>query len=101
MEMTLSDIINNCEAYNEFSYVFAKRKSDKFSANSEAVVIEIDDSELETNTTEIARQKCPGYDYFLEVFIIQEMYRELKELVEYRLNEKKIERIIYYAENDA
>ena len=99
--MTLSEIIINCETYNEFSFVYAKRQSDKFSANSEAIVLELDDSEMETNTTEIARQKCPGYDYFLEIFIIQDMFRDLKELVEYNLDVKKIERIIYYAENDA
>ena len=99
--MTLGDIIINCEAHKEFSFVYAKRKKEKFSANSEAIVLVLVDNELDTNTSEIARQKCPGYDYFLEVFIIQEMFRELKELDEYKQNEKLIERIIYYAENDA
>ena len=100
-EMTLSEIIINCENFNEFSFVYAKRLNDKFIANSEAIVLELDESEMQTNTAEIARKKCPGYDYFLEVFIIQDMFKDLKELEGYKLDEKKIERIIYYAENDA
>lgn len=99
--MTLSEIIINCEIYNEFAFVYAKKQRDKFFANSEAIVLEPDNSELHTNTTEIAKQKCTGYDYFLEVFVIQDLFRDLKELAEYKLDEKKIERIIYYAENDA
>ena len=99
--MTLSEIIINCETYDEFSFVYAKRHNDKFLANSEAVVIELDESEMQTNTAEIAKEKCPGYDYFLEVFIIQDMFKDLKELEGYKLDEKKIERVIYNAENDA
>lgn len=99
--MTVSEIIINCEIYNEFSFVYAKRQNDKFSADSDAIVLELDESEMQTSTTEIARQRCPGYDYFLEIFIVQNMFRDLKESVEYESNEKKIERIIYYAENDA
>ena len=29
--MTLGDIIINCKAYKEFSFVYAKRKKEKFS----------------------------------------------------------------------
>lgn len=99
--MTVGEVIINCEVYKQFSFVYAKRQSDKFSANSEAIVLELDESEMQITTTEIARQKCPGYDYFLEIFIIQDMFRDLKESMEYKSDEKKIERIIYYAENDA
>lgn len=99
--MTLSEVIINCETYNEFSFVYAKKRNDRFYANSEAVVLELDESEMETNTSEIARQKCPGFDYFLEIFIIQDMYKDLKKIDDYKLDEKIIERIIYYAENDA
>jgi hypothetical protein len=99
--MTLSEIIINCETYNEFSFVYAKKLNDRFYINSEAVVLELDESEMETNTSEIARQKCPGFDYFLEIFIIQDIYEDLKKMDDYKLDEKLIERIIYYAENDA
>ena len=99
--MTLGEIIINCSDYNEISFVYAKKQNDKFLINSEAIVLVLDENEMETNTTEIARQKCPGFDYFLEIFIIQEILDDLKELIEYKSNEKKIERVIYYAENDA
>ena len=100
--MTLSEVIINCESYNEFSFVYSKKLNDRFYTNSEAVILELDESEMETNTSEIARQKCPGFDYFLEIFIIQDMYKDLKKMDDYKLDEKLIfERIIYYAENDA
>jgi hypothetical protein len=99
--MTLSEVIINCETYNEFSFVYAKKINDRFYTNSEAVVLELNESEMETNTSEIARQKCPGFDYLLEIFIIQDMYKGLKIMDDYKLDEKLIERIIYYAENDA
>ena len=100
-QMTLNEIIINCETYDEFSFVYAKRLNDKFLANSEAIVLTLDESEIQTNTAEIARQKCPDFDYFLEVFIIEDIFKDLKELEGYKLDEKKIESVIYYAENDA
>ena len=99
--MTLGNIILDCKNYNESSLVYAKKQNDKFLTNSEAIVLVLDENEMETNTLEISKQKCPGFDYFLEMFIIQEMFSDLKELTEYKPDEMKVERIIYYAENDA
>jgi hypothetical protein len=99
--MTLGEIIINCSDYSELSIVYSKKQNDKFLTNSEAIVLLLDENEMETNTTEIARQKCPDFDYFLEIFIIQEIRGDLKDLIEYKANEKKIERVIYYTENDA
>jgi hypothetical protein len=99
--MTLGEIIINCSDYPEFSFVYAKMKHGRFFKDAEAIVLELDENEMERKTTEIAEQKCPGYVYFLEMFIIQEMFGDFKELTEYSSDEKKIERIIYYAEFDA
>lgn len=99
--MTLGEIIINCRDYNEFSVVYAKKWDGKFLANSEASVLVLEENEIQANTDEIARQKCPGYDYFLEIFLIQEMLSDLEELITYKSEEDRIERVIYFAENDA
>jgi hypothetical protein len=87
--------------YEEFSFVYARRQGEDFSVDSDAIVLDLDENELQMNAAEIAKVKCPGYDYFLEVFLIQEMFRELRETPECDSDEKKVQRIIYYAENDA
>lgn len=99
--MNLREIILNCQDHEEMSFVYAKKNNDKFQPNSEALILQLDESEIEISTIEIAKKKCPEFTYFLEMFLIQELFIDLKELKEYKSDEKKVERIIYYAENDA
>ena len=81
--------------------VFAKKINNRFEADSEAVVLNLTFKESEMNLVELQNAKCPGFDYFLEMDLIQEIYAGISTLKEYKSDEEKVKRIIYYAEFDA
>lgn len=103
--MNLREAILNCKKYDDteeiLHSVYAKRTNGKFQSNSDAVVLELTPEEMEIDLREIAKSKCPDYEYFLEMFILQDLYDDLLTLDEYKSDDKKVERIIYYAEFDA
>lgn len=103
--MILSQAIINCIDYKdteEFMYsIYAKRINGKFQPDSEALVLKLTVEEMEMKSIELAEEKCPGFDYFLELFVLKDFYEDLLKLEEFKSNIKKVERIIYYAEFDA
>lgn len=103
--MELKDVILKCHEYGEddelIYQVFAKRIEGKFEAKSEAVVLSLTEDEAELNIGEIAKSKCPGYDYFLELFIIQEFMDDLKSSKDFQSDESKVDRVIHYAMFDS
>ncbi|OXG05873.1 hypothetical protein BC749_1217 [Flavobacterium araucananum] len=103
--MILSQAIINCMDYKdteEFMYsIYAKRRNGKFQPDSEALVLKLTVEEMEIKSTELAEEKCPGFDYFLEIFVLKDFYEDLLKLEEFKSDAKKVERIIYYAEFDA
>ena len=99
--MTLHEIITNIDKQNEEAMIFAKKVDERFLPSSEAVIVELDDEEEGLRTNEIADKYCPGFHYFLEVFLVKDMVEDLKNTVGYKSLEQQIERIIHYAEYDA
>jgi len=103
--MTLSEAILNCKKYIDtdeiINTIFAKRNNGKFLPNSEAVVIGLPPEEMEIKLHLIAETKCPGFEYFLEIFVFQDFYDDMLKQKEFNSDAKKVERIIYYAEFDA
>lgn len=103
--LKLSEIILNCLKYEEneglIDFVFVKKVDGKIKANSEAIILSLTEDDADMNIKDIIATKCPGYDYFLELFIIQEVFEDIQHQEEYKLDEEKIKRIIYYAEFDA
>lgn len=103
--MDLKETILQCNKYedsDEFMHmVFAKRLNDRFESYSEATVLKLTLDEMEMTLTDIRNSKCPGFDYFLEMNIIQDFYADIQNSEEYKSEDEKIKRIIYYAEFDA
>jgi hypothetical protein len=99
--MTIREVISKADELNEYLVIYAKRQDGKFLSSSEAVLLDLTDEEKELLTHEIANKYCPGFDYFLEVFLVKEMVEDLRASEEYKSLEKQVERIIYYAEFDA
>lgn len=98
--MKLIDIVKNLDKINEDSFLYAKRIDDKFSAHSEVVILELTEEEIEWKTSKVTERKCPGFEYFMETFLIKKFIDDL-ELEEYSNLEKKYKRLIHYAEFDA
>jgi len=96
--MDLKEIISNYSNVNEDLIVYAKKINEKFISTSEALLLELSEEELEMKTFEIEKTKCPGFSYFLEMFIIKEMMEDLENNKDI---EEKVEIVIHYAEFDA
>ena len=103
--MTLSEAILNCRNYEDteeiIHTIFAKRNNGKFRTESETLILELKPENMEIKLNEIAKVKCPGFEYFLELAVLQDFYDDLLKIKEFKSDEKKVERIIYYAEFDA
>jgi len=101
MLSTLKDIIINISSFNDEGLVFVKKTDGKFTSISEAVVVDLSGGEVELKTFEISELKCPGFEYFLDVFIIKDMINDFKSTSNAVDLNKRVERIIDYAEYDA
>lgn len=103
--MILSEAILNCKNYEDteeiIHSIFAKRNNGKFQPDSEALILELTPDEMEMKLDEISKTKCPEFEYFLELFVLQDFYDDLLKLKEFKSDDEKVERIIYYAEFDA
>lgn len=62
-------------------------------------MLELSESELSRLVRDVAAERAPGMEYFLEVFIALEMLEGLRSRG--TALDSIVERIIYYAENDA
>ena len=79
--------------------IFAERIGGEFRPESAAVVLELSESELGRPIREVAAERVPGMEYFLEVFIAIEILEGLQSKgAEFGTI---VERVIYYAEYDA
>jgi hypothetical protein len=103
--MTLKKIIINSKLYQSSEdlvlMVFAKKINNRFEADSEAIVLSLTEEEAEMNMMELQNAKCPRFDYFLEMELIKEIFEDISTQEEYKSDEEKVKRIIYYAEFDA
>lgn len=98
--MRLIEILKNIDRFNEEAFLYAKRVNGRFLSESEVVILELNEEELEWKTNEVTEKKCPGFEYFLEMYLIKDFLNSLN-IEEYNSIDKKCARIIYYAENDA
>ena len=99
--MTIQDCICQIESIDDDTVIYAKRIDGKFSVMSDAVILELTDDEQELPTAEISEIKCPGFDYFLETFIIKEVLEGFTKYNPSATVLMKADRVVYYAEFDA
>lgn len=95
--MKLIEIITNLKDFNNSTVLYVKRIDGKFLLKSESILLTLTDEELEWKTNEVTAKKCPGYEYFLEGFLIEEIIEDAypNESIEAKCN-----RLIDYAEFD-
>ena len=97
--MHLHEVIAGLSESPPESMIFAERIGGEFRPDSAAVVLELSESELSRPVREVAAERAPGMEYFLEVSIALEILEGL------RSQGADLggiaERIIYYAEHDA
>lgn len=98
--ITLREVILASDTLDEDLVVYAKKIGDRFLDSSDAVLLSLTEDEQAIKTDELARLKCSGFSYFLEMFLIQEMIEDLDPLNESERN-ARVARVICYAEYDA
>ena len=101
--MNLKQAIKIIDELAEEATLFAERLDGEFHPDSEVVLVKIDENELKRPVKEIAHEKAPGKEYFLEVFIIKEILEGWSgnHSGETPSITAALESVIYYAENDA
>ena len=100
-KMNLREIIADYSNLNEDLVVYAKKDNSKFLNSSEAILLDLTEEEKEMKVYEIEKAKCPGFTYFLEMFLIKELMEDLENSDTRKTLEEKIDHVIYYAEYDA
>ncbi|AUC15855.1 hypothetical protein BTO06_12145 [Tenacibaculum sp. SZ-18] len=97
--MKLIELITNIDEIDEEAVLYVKRIDGDFSRESEVVILNLTEEELEWKTFEITEKKCPGFEYFMEAFLIKEFMEDVSS--QYPSLEKKCDRLIHYVEFDA
>tara|TARA_R110002074_G_scaffold399773_1_gene593656 strand:- start:162 stop:455 length:294 start_codon:yes stop_codon:yes gene_type:complete len=97
--MKLIEVLTNIEKVDEESVLYVKRIDDQFSCESEVTILKLTEEENEWKTFEVTEKKCPGFEYFMEVFLIKEFMEDVS--TQYPTLENKCDRLIHYVEFDA
>ena len=101
--MLLREAIAKLNEWPDEATFFVQRISGEFRQESETVVLELTDDEIRRPIDEVAAERAPSKEYFLEVFVAREVldgWRSNRRGDDPTLDQT-LERIIYYAENDA
>ncbi|SRR6266498_4028006 len=101
--MTLQDAIARLDQLSETATLFVERLSGEFKPNSRTVILELSDADLQRPVVEVAAERAPGTEYFLEIDEAQHVvagFLESHAKGQPSLDEI-VERVIYYAEHDA
>ncbi len=97
--MKLIEFLTNIQNTDEESVLYVKRIDGEFSSESEVTILNLTEEELEWKTFEVTEKKCPGFEYFMEAFLIREFMEDISS--QYPTLEKKCERLIHYVVFDA
>jgi hypothetical protein len=81
--------------------VFAQKVNNAFEPSSDARILLLRHEDFETPIADFTKVHCRGFDYFLEMNIIQDFWGDLKANQKISQEAKWIKRLIQYAENDA
>jgi len=96
--MKLIQVITNIEKIDGASVLYVKRIDGQITSDSDVTILNLTEEELEWKTSKVTEKKCPGFEYFLETFLIKEIIGDLNKNESL---ESKCNRLIHYAEFDA
>jgi hypothetical protein len=96
---TIGALISQIGDLNQEAVIYAKKQNGRFLSSSEAVLIELRDEDDDLSPREIASKYCPGFDYFLEVFLVIDVMEELDQTAGYKPLTQQVDRVIQYAES--
>ncbi|UTZ28903.1 hypothetical protein HB761_19755 [Vibrio campbellii] len=71
--MNLYDVVEKIESFDEEATIFFDTETNDISPQSEAEVIYLSDEELKEDISFVAKKRCKGKRYFLEVSVVLEL----------------------------
>jgi hypothetical protein len=95
--MKLIELIAKIKEIDKKSVLYVKRIDRHFSCESEVIILNLTEEELGWKTFEVTEKKCPEFEYFLEVFLVNEIIEDLEKNESVKA---KSNRLIHYAEFD-
>lgn len=95
--MVLIEVLKDLEEIDDECVLYVKRTNGKFTSESDTVILDLTEAEKSWKTYDVTKNKCPGYEYFLEVFLVNEIIEDLEPNESL---ESKCGRVIHYAEFD-
>ena len=69
--MTIGDVVSSINGLNDETVIYAKKINEKFQSQSEVVLLDLPEQDLELPIKDVSEKYRPGFDYFLEAFVVQ------------------------------
>jgi len=97
--MNIKEAMKKINELYENDTIYAQKINGKFEPESEITIVKYSDKEADWPTNKISEKYCKGKEYFLDIYPIKELIQDYSYM---NFNSSEIvNRIIYYAENDA
>ena len=100
MSFTIKDIIVDTSLFNDEDVIYAKKIDGKFNNLSEVLILRLTDEEMSMSISETIKSKCPGFDYFLQANILNDLMYDLEAEKPALDLDKIIQSVIHYVEFD-
>ncbi len=100
MNFTIQDIIADTSLFNDSDVIYAKKIDGKFDKLSEVSILELTEEEMDMSISETIKLKCPGFEYFLQANILNNLVYDLEGEKPALDLDKIIDSVIHYVEFD-
>jgi hypothetical protein len=101
--MLLRELIRQIHTFPKEATVFAAQVAGRFTPESEALCLELTETESRAPIDEVAARRAPGKTYFLEIFVARDVldgWKQMRGVT--KLDADEATRVVlYYAEHDA
>ncbi len=98
MSLTIKDIIADTDLFQDADIIYAQRIDGKFLKESKVVILALTEEEKDISIEETIKTKCPGFDYFLEARVLNDLMFDLEDEKPPLDLDKIIESILHYIE---
>lgn len=98
MTLTIKDIIADTDLFQDDDIIYAKRIDGKFLKDSPVAILDLTEEEKNISIAETIETKCPGFDYFLEARILNDLMYDLETQKPALDLDEMIESIIQYVD---
>jgi hypothetical protein len=98
MTLTIKDIIADTDLFQDDDIIYALRIDGKFLKDSQVAILDLTEEEKNMSIAETIETKCPGFDYFIEARILNDLMYDLESEKPPLDLDKMIESIFHYVE---